>query len=81
MSRWFSLKVYVAEWQSFGKELLIQSNVCSSCYVVCAALVIFHFISRVLIASVPGYCLHFTFSYGCRIIQRDHLNAKIVSLK
>ena len=58
--------VLVAEWPPFGKGLHILSTLCSLCYVyLYAALTVSHFCfegkTLVMIASVPGHCLPFTF--------------------
>ena len=59
-------KAKVAEWPPFGRELLIRFTVCYLFILtVIVILVIYHFGfeggTLVLIASVPGHCLSFTF--------------------
>ena len=57
--------VSIAEWPSFGKELLTRLIICSLCILIIFVVL---FISRfgfkiwiwVLIASVPGLCILFT---------------------
>ena len=59
-------RVKVAEWPPFRRELLIRFTVFSLFILtIIVILVIYHFCFRggtlVLIASVPGHCLSFTF--------------------
>ena len=60
------VKVHVAQWPAYGKELLILLTVCSLCIMSILILVIFHFgfegeTLPVLIAPVPCHCLPFYF--------------------
>ena len=64
--RMIFIKVYVAELLPFWKELLIRLNGMFSLICLFVALVVsylgFEDRTLVLIASVPGHCLPFTFS-------------------
>ena len=57
--------VSVAEWPPFGRELLIRFTVGSLVFWLIVFLIISHFgfegETLVLIASVSGHCLYFTF--------------------
>ena len=77
----FCVSIYLvrlAEWPHFGRELLIRFTVCSLCILtlVMVILVISYFGfeggTLVLIASVLGHCLSFTFlSDGIYIYSRQ----------
>ena len=57
---------WLAEWPSFGKELLTRFTICSLCTLTICSFNYFPFGFEggiwVLIAPVPGHCIHFTFS-------------------
>ena len=57
--------VWIADWPSFGKELLTRLTICSLCILTICNFVIPHFGFEgwiwFLIASVSGLCILFTF--------------------
>ena len=64
----FFSSVWIAEWPSFGKELLTQLTICSLCILTIGNFNYFpfRFLGRnlhwVLIAQVPGHCILVTFA-------------------
>ena len=62
----FYTVVKVAEWPPFGRELLIRFTICSLCFFYFFVFLVISHLgfeggTLVLIASVPGRCLSFTF--------------------
>ena len=64
MCSYYFNSFWVAEWPPFGKELLTRLTICYCC-ILTIILVIsrfaFELLIWVLIASVPGLCIIFTF--------------------
>ena len=75
--------VWVAEWPSFGKELLTRSTICSLCILTICNLVISRFGFKdwiwVLIASVPGLCIFllFFFLLNIRLVYECDIPGKV----